>query len=261
MCLISGCSSSDSKQKIVGLPIPFDKASLKEVRYETEELSFAYKRGYSMPMVNTQRTDQAYVGAEPLAYIDTCKNKTPLVPGELRFQQYAYKARWQDGNSHKLECELMPVSEVWLDTFLDALPICLQQGLEKIEWEKPESIVVHSVMIYMHKGRGVRLSLHAPARAVDLSKLELVYKEENRELVVAEANKKNNPTDKEEVTIERKFYEAFRQCWSDQLVEKHGCNQWSSSYRGSVGWEDGAHQKHIHLSRPFCPKNSNYYGG
>lgn len=212
-------------------------------------------------MVNTLQKSQPSVGAEPLAYIQSCKNKIKPALGELRFEQYGYKAKGQDGRSYSLKCELMPVSEEWLVAFLDAFPTCLNKGLETIKWEKPQSVIVHSVMIYQHKGSSGRMSLHAPGRAVDFSKLELVYASDSKDLVVAKASKKNNPIN-QDTTTERKFYETFRQCWGEHLVQKHGCSEWKKEgHRGSVGWEDSDHQKHIHLSRPYCPPNSNYLGG
>jgi hypothetical protein len=256
-----GCSKGSNKNAAVGSPVPASQAGLTAVQFQDQGFHFKYLRGHTLSMTNTKQSTKAIVGAEPLAFLYTCRNREPIQPGEIRIQQYSYKASSQDGKELKLTCDRMPVSEIWLETFLDAFPQCLEKSLKAAELEKPESVIIHSVMIYMHKGKGQRLSLHAPGRAVDISKLELVYADKNREIIVSKANKKNNPSGGE-LTIERTFYTAFRRCWDENLVQKHGCNVWKKDgYRGSVGWEDSDHQNHIHLSRPFCPSDSNYLGG
>ncbi len=259
---VSACSKASSSGGKPSFPIPLDKSSLKEVHFQNEDISLSYMRGYSISMLNTEAQNLPIVGKEPLAYLETCKNKSEAAAGELRFEQYNYKATGQDGKSHLLECSLMPVSEEWLNLFLEAFPTCMAEGLEAIELKKPKSVVVHSVMIYQHKGSSGRLSLHAPARAVDIAKFELVYADKSEELVVSKASQKENPKNKDETTKERKFFEAFRGCWSEQLTQNHGCAAYSKEgFRGSVGWEDSAHQNHLHLSRPFCPGDKNYKGG
>lgn len=253
----TACNKAAPRASLLGSPMPTNKTSLQEVHFKENSLQVSYLRGHSMTIANTLREGKPVVGQEPLAFMDTCEDKTPLQPGELRFEQFSYKAQGQ-AEKLSLDCELMPVSEEWLETFLEAFPQCLDKGLKTIGWDQPLSVVVHSVMIYTHKGRGNRLSLHAPARAVDMKKLELVYADKNRDLVVAMANKKNNPF-ADELTAERKFYETFRRCWDDYLEEKNGCKAWKKDgYRGSVGWEDGNHQNHLHLSRPYCPSNTHF---
>lgn len=256
-----GCSSGGSGEGSgIGTPMPMNKAALQAIHHKDATMEFTYYRGHTIAMVNTQSKSARLVGHEPLAYLDACSDNTQPKAGELRFEQYSYKARGQNGKDLSLACDLMPVSEEWLEVFIGAFPTCLADGLKVIGWEKPQAVIVHSVMMYMHKGRSGRLSLHAPARAVDMSKLELVYNGESRDLLLSKANHKNNPASQDS-TPERKFYESFRRCWDNQLVEKHGCDTWKKTgYRGSVGWEDGAHQNHLHLSRPYCPSNANYLG-
>lgn len=241
-------------------PIPENKDELVPVAHNDGVFTYEYRNGYTMAVDNTEALAAPAAQNEPMAFLSSCKSKAPIAKGELRILQSGYTAQDQDGDSLKLSCDLMPVSQVWLDSFLEALPKCIEESTQAVGWGFPDSLVVHSVMIYMHKGSSGKLSLHAPARAVDISKLELVYPEGSRDVVVSLAGESNNVGG--DATLERKFLRAFRGCWSAYLVDHAKCSNWSKdNFRGSVGWEDSAHQNHLHLSRPFCPNDSNYKGG
>jgi hypothetical protein len=61
--------------------------------------------------------------------------------------------------------------------------------------------------------------------------------------------------------MDRRFFHALRDCWSDALAH-HGCETYrKGGTRGSVGWEDRLHQDHVHLSLPYCPKNDEFLNG
>ncbi len=241
-------------------PVPIETDDLELVVHDSGAFKYEYHRGYTMEVFNTEAFGEPLAAEEEMAYLNSCKNNTPVAPGEVRIYQTSYSAQDQDGNSIQLKCERMPVSEVWLQTFLEALPQCIAESTAAVGWKMPASVVVHSVMIYMHKGSNGKLSLHAPARAVDISKLELIDSKGSQNVVVSLANQANNPID--DTTTERKFLRAFRGCWSDTLVDRYACSNWNKqNFRGSVGWEDSAHQNHLHLSRPFCPDNADIKGG
>ena len=127
-------------------------------------------------------------------------------------------------------------------------------------------MIAHSWLIFMHKGsaRRQKLSLHAAGRAIDIHSVDVFFDLEKSGKIKIKEGTHDAIYQVTGGDLPRElpnFFGIFRECWTEALVQKRQCRKWKSRpHRGSVGSEDPYHTKHIHLSFPFCPKNSNFLG-
>jgi len=103
-----------------------------------------------------------------------------------------------------------------------------------------------------HKGimadvRHSPLSLHSFGRAIDIHSIKVRYSIFRRESFNFEADG------------DASFFSTLRLCWGRVILEKNQCPLFENKFEltGTIGKEDEDHQKHLHLSVPFC-QSGNY---
>jgi hypothetical protein len=94
----------------------------------------------------------------------------------------------------------------------------------------------------MADGRHSPESLHSFGRAIDIHSIKIKY-----------SLFKNETINFEELG-DRTFYNELRACWGKVINAKGGCPLIEDNVEltGSIGKEDEDHQRHLHLSVPFC---------
>jgi hypothetical protein len=124
---------------------------------------------------------------------------------------------------------------------------CTNAGLDRVGGGQTAKVHV------IHKGvfadpRHSRRSLHAVGRALDIQQIVVGGKS-------YDFRKTSNTS-----TVDRKFFEGFRQCWHS-VHKLRGCpNRDSGHPVGTLGWEDKNHKGlHLHASMPFCPSSRGYF--
>jgi len=127
---------------------------------------------------------------------------------------------------------------------------CLEKASLAANFPQPRKVFVRHLGTYVNRdGRNSdTLSMHAYARGIDLAKLNLFDSQGNKIPVpLTKADYKG---------ATKTFYNSFRQCWKDSLPS--ACRPGLREYKGSIGHANSAlggnslHDKHIHLSFPFC---------
>lgn len=127
---------------------------------------------------------------------------------------------------------------------------CVERASLDANFRQPRGIFVHHLGTYVNRnGRNSdSLSMHAYARGFDLAKLILTDGQGGKTFVPLTKLDYKGPT--------KQFYDSFRQCWKDSLPS--ACRPGLKEYKGSIGHASSAlggnslHEKHIHLSLPFC---------
>jgi hypothetical protein len=106
-----------------------------------------------------------------------------------------------------------------------------------------------------HRNKGG--SLHNIERAVDLVKFYV--RAANNELY---AYSYPNAV-KARGSKDGKFFLEFRKCYQSKHIARDArCKMnkaKSGGYVASLGWEDKNHQKHLHISYPFCGGKKGYF--
>jgi len=85
-------------------------------------------------------------------------------------------------------------------------------------------------------------SMHAEARAIDIKAINVKLANGKSKSFVFQG------------TANRAFYQAFRTCWGKVIKRENGCPYYDNRVdrTGTIGWEDGDHQHHMHTSVPYC---------
>lgn len=131
---------------------------------------------------------------------------------------------------------------LFLQRFMDDyMPSCAQAGLDAINGGELDQLHVVHDGILGDRNHSPR-SLHAENRAIDVHSFII---------------KKYDGTEKEYIfgnTANRKFFQAFRECWGEAVHVNNGCPYYNGerSLTGSIGWENKDHQHHMHTSVPYC---------
>jgi hypothetical protein len=153
------------------------------------------------------------------------------------------------GNYAELACSKVRGISVILNSYLqDRLIGCVSQAITELGGEAAQAIHVTHAGIAGDPNHSPR-SLHAVKRAVDVKIIEATYA--NGEKSVFEYSKLSN----------RPFYKALRICWGKVVNTYNGCPYYAGNPErtGSIGWENSAHGRHMHLSVPYCVNGA--YGG
>jgi hypothetical protein len=95
-------------------------------------------------------------------------------------------------------------------------------------------------------------SLHNVGRAIDIGSINV----NGTVMDFAKASKQAKGGGGKEY----EFFMAFRTCWSEvsknsQAACANKGSRGKGQHFGSVGWEDGDHQNHIHISMPVCDQS------
>jgi hypothetical protein len=154
------------------------------------------------------------------------------------------------GNTASSSASCAPASTDGKPTFSAAFvsflrqnaPNCVNQGLAAVKKGHASAIEflgdLHSPL---EKRSGE--TLHFAGRAFDLARVNVLVGEKRFAIDYQKAS--------DTKTKERRFYDAYRDCWQRLLVARH-CAAVAHAL-GSMGWESPDHQKSLHLSMPICP--------
>lgn len=132
----------------------------------------------------------------------------------------------------------------------DSFYRCVQEAAEDSALPQPESIFINHLGSYNDRNarNSSRLSNHAFARALDISKF-ILYDSEGQRYTISTLLR-------DYVGAQAVFYDSFRACWRDSLPEN--CERGGTEASGSIGHRSSAmggntlHNDHIHLSFPSC---------
>jgi len=143
-------------------------------------------------------------------------------------------------------CNRRRMSSEILHEFLQSFfTSCALQAGRAINISANKVHIIHKG-IYADK-RHTPESLHSEGRAIDIAGVVLVGRRQNY------------------IPFEKygygKFYRTLRQCWGRTLSRYNSCPLFDNKtvLTGSLGKEDEDHQKHLHLSVPYC-YNSRHLG-
>lgn len=181
---------------------------------------------------------------EEKAYYRELEQKGDFHLLDFRFAQ----TKWYEcsdpitGNFTNYGCTDRRGIAVILKQFMDdSLPQCVQTALDATNGGELQKLhIVHDGILgdRRHSPR----SLHAENRAIDIR---------NFRVTTYENGTRNYPfaDDRNDA-----FFNAFRNCWGQNIHEDNGCPKYAGSYErtGSIGKEDRNHQYHLHTSVPYC---------
>lgn len=127
---------------------------------------------------------------------------------------------------------------------------CISDAAKEAGYPQPQRIFINHLGSYNDRPvrNGSRLSNHAYARALDIATFNL-YDSSNKLFRVSTLLREYKGS-------QAKFYDEFRQCWSESLPSN--CRPGQSEYIGSIGHNSSKlggntlHNDHIHLSLPLC---------
>ena len=156
------------------------------------------------------------------------------------------KSNYDDG-SQNANCKKRTISKEYISFFDKNFSKCVQQASSDFS----ENNAMLESIKFSHAGiagdqRHTNRSYHSVNRAMDIKTISFVKNGETKTMKVSD--QKKSPT--------KEFFESFRKCWNDKIVEyKSNCP--GSSNKGSIGHENKNHQHHLHLSLPYCPRTKN----
>lgn len=128
-----------------------------------------------------------------------------------------------------------------------ALPSCLESSLNEAGFKGAKlSNLVHAGVLADQNHKSY--SSHADGKAIDLKEISFITKTgENKVFKFSQAASEKSPAN-------NSFYEEFRRCWDEKLVELKGCKRpRQPGYFGSSGFRDSdisKHKHHLHIELP-----------
>jgi hypothetical protein len=118
---------------------------------------------------------------------------------------------------------------------------CVNTALRKSGRRSAKKVhIIHKGI--MADGRHSPQSMHSFGRAIDIHSIKVNYSFFKRETISFEE------------LGDRTFYRELRVCWGKIINSKGECGLIDDDpgLTGSIGKEDEDHQRHLHLSIPFC---------
>lgn len=117
---------------------------------------------------------------------------------------------------------------------------CVDEGARELGLSVYDYSIIHAG-IFADKRHSTR-SLHSEGRAIDIKSIEL-YLTNGRKVSQKYLESGGNP-----------FYKNLRKCWGEVLYRHNTCPYVDGKvlHTGSIGKENANHQKHLHLSVPYC---------
>ncbi|WP_372655738.1 hypothetical protein [Halobacteriovorax sp.] len=157
------------------------------------------------------------------------------------------KSNYDDG-AQSSTCKKRKVSKEFINFFDKNFSTCVQQAVKG--YKKGNNQAVDAIK-FSHAGiagdpRHSNRSYHSVNRAIDIRQIS--YIQGGKKVTLKVSDQKKSPA--------KEFFEKFRKCWHDKIVETSSkCP--GSSNKGSIGHEHKNHQHHLHLSLPYCPRVKN----
>lgn len=146
------------------------------------------------------------------------------------------------GNYVELQCAKNRGISVILNSYLqERLMSCVNQALKDVGNSEATKIHVTHAGIAGDPNHSPR-SLHAVKRAIDVKQIE-AYSASGEKIAFDYSKLSNRP-----------FYKSLRTCWGHVVNKYNGCPYYAGNPErtGSIGWENSAHGRHMHLSVPYC---------
>jgi len=198
---------------------------------------------------------------QPVAPIDEIVFKTNTFFLEDGVFQLAHNQalRWdgcesgyasQGGFNSNTNCGRAFFHPLFSDHLNSAFYICIQEAADEAGYPQPDSIFINHLGSYNNRNarNSSRLSNHAYARALDISRFNLYDREGQLYVVSTLLRDYSGP--------QAIFYDEFRACWRDSLPDN--CDLGGTESSGSIGHRSSEmggntlHNDHIHLSFPSC---------
>ncbi len=180
------------------------------------------------------------------------------IPGTSKARAFKFaQTKWLEcddyftGNYYGFNCTNKRVMAVILKDFLDDYSYkCVNEALTAQGGGQVADLHIVHVGISGDPNHSPK-SMHAENRAIDIKSMEVKLTSGQVKNFVYEG------------TTNRNFYTAFRKCWGKVVHDFNGCPYYkeSSLLTGSIGWENENHQRHMHMSVPYCVNGaySSYY--
>ncbi|GEM_PF-3167274 len=157
------------------------------------------------------------------------------------------KSNYDDG-AQSSTCKKRKVSKEFITFFDKNFASCVQTAVKGYKEGNNQAI---DEIKFSHAGiagdpRHSNRSYHSVNRAMDIRSIS--YVQDGKKVTLKVSDQKKSPT--------KEFFEKFRKCWSEKIIEtSNKCP--GSSNKGSIGHEHKNHQHHLHLSLPYCPRYHN----
>lgn len=141
------------------------------------------------------------------------------------------------------------ISNILLEFMRENFEVCVDKAAKSNNWRMTDFHIVHKG-IFGDANHSPR-SLHAPGRAIDIA--DIIVK---------------TPSGEKKMNFKKygngEFFRTFRKCWGETVTTQNECPSYRGkvSWTGSIGKEDRNHQKHLHVSVPYCINGShagNYF--
>lgn len=216
--------------------------------YATEAQEPEYGPGFWDSTIDTTLEDA--IGGETNIVLPNEETITlrPWFSPMLQFPQTQWNecASIVTGNYIGFDCAQNRGISVILNSYLQQkLITCVDAGLAAVEAGPANVIHVTHAGIAADANHSPR-SLHSHKRAIDVKSIAVQF------------------TNGAEKTFDyalfssRPFYVGLRKCWGKVVHDGNGCPyyQGNPSLTGSIGWENTAHGRHMHLSVPYCVNGS-----
>ncbi len=126
---------------------------------------------------------------------------------------------------------------------------CVDKAAKSNNWRMKDFHIIHKGIF--GDARHSPRSLHSPGRAIDIAEIIVSTYGGNKKM---NFRKYGNG----------EFFTAFRKCWGRAIISQNNCPAYRGQVQltGSIGKEDRNHQKHLHVSVPYCVKGKhagNYF--
>ena len=221
--------------------------SLSQLETNPAELERDYPQGFFES--DTDTTEADYNGGE--THRDGLGRGELTLPYQITPLFQFEQTTWDEcnegitGNYTGFSCSNGRGISVILKSFVnDFIYQCIDKGLAAQGGGASDGLhVIHAGIIgdLQHSPK----SLHAEQRAIDIKVLRVLL--QNGKTKQFTYSKLGN----------RPFYTALRKCWGRVVSQFNECPLYSGEelLTGSIGWENSAHGKHMHLSVPYCFNN------
>lgn len=153
------------------------------------------------------------------------------------------------GNYYEANCSSeRGISKILYSLMTRNFKGCIDYAASTVNLKPTEFYIIHKG-IYADKRHSPN-SLHSEGRAIDIKEIYIKTRWRRGWLLFNFEDQGDG-----------QFYSAFRDCWGDVLYRQNDCPLFEGrrDRTGSLGKEDEDHQRHLHLSVPYCI-NGTYRG-
>ena len=139
---------------------------------------------------------------------------------------------------------------------------CAVKAAQETFSQRPKKVIFHTAyssgsLGQVRRDRKVsgsgKYSIHATGQAFDLFAMSLIFDSGTRRVTLHKEKTDGSSTEERQ---NHSFYWKYVRCWQERIKQHSPCNC-DSTLAGAITYlYDSAHHNHIHISLPFCERNS-----